>query len=62
MNAGEWLRFNLEGCAKDLREREQRCRRAYTQDSALHAATDDLASCHAAAALIYETALRQIPK
>ena len=60
--ANDWLWFNLEGQAKELREREQRCRKAYTKDSALHAATNDLADCHAAAALIYETALRQVPK
>jgi hypothetical protein len=58
--SNDWLRLNLEGQAKELREREQRCRNAYTRDSALHAATNDLADCHAAAALIYETALRQV--
>lgn len=58
--AKEWLRFNLVPQIAELRKREALCRQAYTKDSALHQATQALADCHAAAALIYETELSKL--
>jgi len=56
----EWKRKWLNESIASLRELERRCRKAYTNDALYRAATDGLADCHAAAALIYETELSKL--
>lgn len=63
MKRADFLRINLSDHAVRLRKLEANCRKAaYAPGSELGKACADLAACHAAAALIYETELSKLGK